>query len=79
MAKNTVFVVLVALVVIHGFISSSAVVNGLPVAHPGDGDLMDLETSANTIIFRPLFVYKLQQNRLRRKLAQRRHDNLNQL
>lgn len=35
---------------------------------------MDLETSANTIIFRPMFVYRLQQRRLQQKLAQLRKE-----
>lgn len=74
MAKNTVFIVLVAILVIHGLISTSSntFANGLPMPGGADGgaELMDLETSANTIIFRPMFVYRLQQRRIQQKLQQ---------
>lgn len=69
MAKNTASIVIVALLVIC--LLSSCAVEGKPVS--GDpNDLLDLETSAQTIIFRPMFVYHLQQKRLALKLEKLR-------
>lgn len=77
MAKNTILIFVVALLVIHTLLGS---VNGLPVPEAGDqsqvavdsaSDLVDLETSANTIIFRPMFLYQLEQKRIKQRLIQR--------
>lgn len=48
------------------------VASGLPVPDNDESrssDLMDLETSANTILFRPMFLYRIQQRRIREKVA----------
>lgn len=73
MAKNTVIIVIAAILVIHGLFFCSPV-KGFPVAEEdtSGSELMDLETSANTIIFRPMFVYHLQQRRLALKLEKLR-------
>lgn len=73
MANNTVFIVILSLLLINGLILSN-VVNGLPLPEENSpdssSDLVDLETSANTIIFRPMFLYRLQQKRIQQKLIQ---------
>lgn len=67
MAKNTILIVIVVLVVIQAFTST----NALPVADPAASEgLTDLELSASTIILRPLFAYHVQQRRRRQKLQQ---------
>lgn len=68
MAQNKIINIVIVIVAIQVLIFAGPT-NGLPVADTSN-DLTDLETSANTIIFRPMFVYQLQQKRLQQKLVQ---------
>ena len=61
------FLVIFTILALQAIFFSQSAVQGLPVTNPEEGDLELLDTSANTIIFRPLFVYRLQQRRLKEK------------
>ena len=61
------FLVIFTILALQAIFFSQSAVQGLPVTNAEEDDLELLDTSANTIIFRPLFVYRLQQRRLKEK------------
>lgn len=71
MAKQSVIAVLVTLLLIQTIVLPA--VQSAPVAQ--EGGLLDLETSANTIIFPPMFLYRHQQKRIQQRLKQKHQAN----